>query len=49
MSLERRSDMANKNIDDDTRKRALAFVEKNKKGAVKALTHESIVQIPTAK
>jgi hypothetical protein len=33
MSLERRSDMANKNIDDDTRKRALAFVEKNKKGA----------------
>lgn len=25
--------MANKNIDDDTRKRALAFVEKNKKGA----------------
>jgi hypothetical protein len=33
MSLERRSDMAkNPNIDDDTRKRALAFVEKNKKG-----------------
>ena len=25
--------MANPNIDDDTRKRALAFVEKNKKGA----------------
>jgi len=25
--------MANKNIDDDTRKRALAFVEKNKKSA----------------